>query len=150
MKVIIDADACSHRGYIEEECRKRGLELHFFCDAAHEIRAGYGEVHTVDLSPESADCALLSICGPGDVVVTSDYGVASVALAKGAGCISSGGHVYTDEEILGRLTSRHLHAVMRRRGDYRALKAMRGRPGEKEDFREGFARLIGGGAAARA
>lgn len=145
MKVIVDADSCSHRKFIQEECRKRDIPLHFFCDATHDLNVSYGEVHKVDISPESADCAALSFCKDGDIMVTSDYGVVSIALAKGAECISSGGHVYTDAEILGRLTSKHLNNIMRRRKDYKAIKSLKNSRKKEvwqEDFREQFILMI--------
>ena len=54
------------------------------------------------------DIALINLCRRGDIVITQDYGVAALALGKGARAIHQSGRWYTDENIDGLLMERHL------------------------------------------
>ena len=49
-----------------------------------------------------------------DIVVTQDYGVAAMALGKGAYAIHQSGKWYTDENIDQMLMERHLNKKARR------------------------------------
>ncbi len=60
------------------------------------------------------DYKLISLCHRGDVVVSQDYGVAAMALGKGAYAIHQSGRWYTDENIDRMLMERHLNKKVRR------------------------------------
>ena len=57
-------------------------------------------------------------CGAGDVVVTQDYGVAAMALGRGARCLNQNGLLYTNGNIEQLLYTRHENGKARRRGHY--------------------------------
>jgi len=52
----------------------------------------------------------------GDVVVTQDYGLAAMCLARGAVPISQDGMVYTDDNIDALLMQRHTAKKIRKAG----------------------------------
>ncbi len=54
---------------------------------------------------DAVDFALVNLCRRNDIVVTQDYGVAAMALEKGAYAIYQSGKWYTDKQegILGRI-----------------------------------------------
>ena len=62
----------------------------------------------VGAGADAVDYKLISICHKGDVVVTQDYGVAAMALGKGAYAIHQSGKWYTNENIDQMLMERHL------------------------------------------
>jgi uncharacterized protein YaiI (UPF0178 family) len=70
------------------------------------------------VGPESqaADMAIINRTQRGDVVVTQDWGLAGLVLAKGAHALSPWGHRFTNEEMDGRLAQRALNARLRRGG----------------------------------
>ena len=63
---------------------------------------------------DAVDIALMNLCKKGDIVVTQDYGVAAMALGKGAYAIHHNGKRYTDDNIDVMLMERHLAKKARR------------------------------------
>ena len=88
------------------------------------------------------DIALINLCQRGDIVVTHDYGVAALALGKGARAIHPSGRWYTDENIEGLLVERHMAKVARRSAKHH-LKGPAKRTGvDDRRCEENFRRLI--------
>lgn len=116
MKILVDADACPVKGIIIKVARERSIPVTMFIDTSHILQDGYSEVVTVDKSRDSVDIALVNRVAKGDVVVTQDYGVAAMALPKGAKAISQNGLVYTNDNIDRLLFERHLGQKIRRSG----------------------------------
>ena len=86
---------------------------------------------------------LMSICHKGDVVVSQDYGVAAMALGKGAYAIHQSGKWYTNENIDQMLMERHLNKKARRSSHKNHMKGPRKRT-EEDDvrFAQSFEKLI--------
>ena len=84
-----------------------------------------------------------SICQKGDVVVSQDYGVAAMALGKGAYAIHQSGKWYTNDNIDQMLMERHLNKKARRSSHKNHMKGPRKRT-EDDDVRFGqsFEKLI--------
>ncbi len=114
MKVLVDADACPGLDIIRRVCASAGVELITVASFRHDIR---GENHIM-VGPESqaADMAIINRTQRGDVVITQDWGLAGLALAKGARALSPWGHIFREEEMEGRLAQRALNARLRRGG----------------------------------
>ena len=62
------------------------------------------------------DFALINMVRAGDIVVTQDYGLAAMCLARRAIPISQDGMVYTDDNIGALLEQRAMAQKMRRAG----------------------------------
>ena len=86
---------------------------------------------------------LMSICHKGDVVVSQDYGVAAMALGKGAYAIHQSGKWYTNENIDQMLMERHLNKKVRRSSHKNHIRGPRKRT-EEDDvrFAQSFEKLI--------
>ncbi len=113
MKIIVDADACPVKDIIEDLARSRGIELIMISNYHHMITSKYARVVVVDGSSQSADIAIVNHARENDIVVTQDYGLASMALAKRARVIHPSGNVYTLENIDGLLMQRYVHQKAR-------------------------------------
>ena len=143
MKILVDADACPVKEIIVREAKARSLRVIMVCDTAHEIRDGYSETVTVDNGADSADLKLISLGGPGDIVVTQDYGVAAMALGRGARAIHQSGMLYTDENIDRLLMERHLAKKARMSKGKHHLKGPKKRTKEDDDrFARAFEALL--------
>lgn len=118
MTVLVDADACPVKRIIVEEARRRGVPLTMLTDTSHVLREDYAAVVTVEKGRDSVDFKLVTLCGAGDVVVTQDYGVAAMALGRGARCLNQNGLLYTNGNIEQLLYTRHENGKARRRGHY--------------------------------
>ncbi|HEY3366999.1 MAG TPA: DUF188 domain-containing protein [Symbiobacteriaceae bacterium] len=114
MRVLVDADACPVLELIRRLCAEAGVPVTTVASFRHNIG---GDDHVmVGPEPEAADMAIINRTRRGDVVVTQDWGLAGLVLAKGAHALSPWGHRFRDDEMAGRLAQRALHARLRRGG----------------------------------
>lgn len=107
MKLLIDADACPVTDIALSICQASNLDCLIVCDTAHEIRRAGTETLVIDKGADSADFALVNRVIPGDIVITQDYGLASMCLAKGARVLHQDGWEYTVYNIDALLLQRH-------------------------------------------
>lgn len=112
--ILVDADACPVVRLVEAAARKNNLPVTLLCDEHHVISSDYAQVQHVSSGADAVDIALMNLCHRGDVVVTQDYGVAAMALGKGAYAIHHSGKRYTDDNIDMMLMERHLAKKVRR------------------------------------
>lgn len=116
MRVLIDADGCPVVDAAVKTAKKHGLEAVLICDTAHEYNRTDARVVTVSKGGDSADFALVNRIEPGDVVVTQDYGLAAMALARKARPLSQDGLVYSAENMDSLLLARHTARKIRMSG----------------------------------
>lgn len=89
------------------------------------------------------DYKLISLCHRGDIVVSQDYGVAAMALGKGAYAIHQSGRWYTDENIDRMLMERHLNKKARRSSHKNHIKGPKKRTEEDDErFAQSFEEMI--------
>ena len=116
MKIVVDADACPVKNEIVKIAKRSGLEVIMVCDTSHVVTSDYAKVITVDKGADSVDFALINMVKIGDIVVSQDYGVAAMALAKRAFAIGNSGKLYTQFNIDAMLNQRYLSKENRRKG----------------------------------
>ena len=134
MQIFVDADACPVVRIVEEIAEKYHIRTTLLCDTNHVLNSDYSE--------------LISLCHKGDIVVSQDYGVAAMALGKGAYAIHQSGKWYTDANIDQMLMERHLNKKARRSSGKNHMKGPRKRT-EEDDvrFAESFEKLVLKGGA---
>lgn len=143
MTVIIDADACPVVKIATEEAKKRSIPVICVCDTSHVLSDEYARVIIVDKGSDSADLAVVNTCQKGDIVITQDYGVASMALARGARCINQNGMYYTNDNIDSLMAMRHMASVERRKSSKHHLKGPKKRTSEDDErFTKAFIILL--------
>ena len=99
MKVFVDADACPVVDITVKLCKSSGIDCVLLCDTAHEMRREGAQTLVFDKGADSVDFALVNRVSPGDLVVTQDYGLASMCLAKRARVLHQDGWQYTEDNI---------------------------------------------------
>jgi uncharacterized protein YaiI (UPF0178 family) len=114
VKIYVDADACPVVGIVELVARKNNIPVVLLCDTNHVLSSDYSEVKIIGAGADAVDFALINMCKRGDIVVTQDYGVAAMALGKGAYAIHQSGKWYTNDNIDRMLMERHLNKKSRR------------------------------------
>ena len=82
--IYIDADACPVTHIAEEIARRHGIPVTILCDTNHVMYSDYSTVKLIGAGADAVDLALINLCKAGDIVITQDYGVAALALGKGA------------------------------------------------------------------
>lgn len=107
MKVLIDADGCPVVDITISLCRRYSLPCLILCDTAHQIQKNGAQTLIYDKGSDSVDYALVNQLKPGDIVVTQDYGLASMCLARRAKVIHQDGWQYTTDNIDALLLVRH-------------------------------------------
>lgn len=143
MKIFVDADACPVVDIVEDIATKYNIPVTLLCDTNHVLTSDYSEVIVVGAGADAVDYKLISICHRGDIVVTQDYGVAAMALGKGAYAIHQSGKWYTDENIDQMLMERHLNKKARRASSRNHIKGPRKRTEEDDQrFAESFEKLL--------
>ena len=144
MKIYIDADACPVKDIIISEGTNAKIPVILVTSFSHfsivEQPSGVETIY-VDSGADAADYRIMRLAKLGDIIVTQDYGLASLALAKGCIVLHHKGFSYTDENIEELLQTRYLSAMARKSG-----KRTKGpKPFTSEDrekFRELFKRTI--------
>ena len=116
MRILVDADACPVKGIIVRLAKQRNIPVTMLADTSHQLDDGYSTVITVDKQADSVDFALMGLLCCEDIVVTQDFGLAAMALGKGARALNQNGLVYTDGNIDKLLMERHIGAKVRRGG----------------------------------
>ena len=116
MKVLIDADACPVVDIAVKLCQQYGMDCVLLCDTAHEMHREGVQTLIFDKGADSVDFALVNRVSPGDIVITQDYGLASMCLAKKAQVLHQDGWAYTQDNISGLLEQRHAAKKFRMAG----------------------------------
>ena len=141
--IYVDADACPVVGIIERLAKERGVPVTLLCDTNHVLHSDYSEVKVIGAGADAVDFALVNLCAKGDVVVTQDYGVAAMALGKGAHAIHQSGRRYTQVNIDQLLFERHLAKKARSGKGKHHLKGPSKRTSEDDKrFEAAFSRLL--------
>ena len=144
MTVYVDADACPVTRIAERIAKDHGIPVILLCDTNHQLTSDYSTVNVIGAGADAVDIALINLCQRGDIVVTQDYGVAALALGKGAKAIHQSGRWYTDENIDGLLMERHMAKVARRKSKNHLKSPAKRTEADDRRFEESFRRLIEG------
>ena len=99
MTVFVDADACPVVNIVVSVCRRTGTDCVLLCDTAHEMHREGAVTLVMDKGADSVDFALVNRVSAGDIVVTQDYGLASMCLAKRTIVLHQDGWQYTQDNI---------------------------------------------------
>ena len=144
IKVVIDADGCP---VVRAACRiakSMDIGCTVVCDTAHIFRSEelYGaDVHVVSQGADSADFYIVNHVSKESVVITQDYGLAAMCMAKCADIIDQNGRIYNNENISGLLEGRAANKKLLRSG-----KHPKGAPKRKTEqnkaFEESFTKLL--------
>ena len=116
MKLVIDADGCPVVALAVKTAEKYGVRCVLVCDTAHTFSNVSAEIITVSQGADSADFRIVNLLDTGDIVVTQDYGLAAMCLAKKATALNQNGLIYSEKNMDELLLSRHIHKKVRRAG----------------------------------
>ena len=141
MKVLIDADACPVVDIAVGICKEYALLCILLCDTAHVMQRTGAETLVFDKGADSVDFALVNRVQKGDVVVTQDYGLASMCLARGARVMHQDGWEYTAYNIDALLFQRHAAKEYRAAGG-RTKGPSKRKNSQNQEFSCAFRKLL--------
>ena len=128
---------------MEETAKKYKIPVTLLCDTNHVLHSDYSDVVVVGAGADAVDYKLISICHSGDIVVSQDYGVAAMALGKGAYAIHQSGKWYTNDNIDQMLMERHLSKKARRSSRKCHVKGPKKRTEEDDErFAQSFEKML--------
>ena len=140
-KILIDADGCPVVDLTVSIARENQMECIIVCDTSHFFEKEGANTVTVSKGPDSVDFKLVNMLEDGDIVITQDYGLAAMCLAKRAIPINQNGVVYDKNNIDGMLMARHTAKKIRNAGG-RLKGPKRRMPSADSDFDEKLRQLI--------
>lgn len=94
----------------------KNIEVIIVCDTSHYFQKEGAKTITVSNGADSVDFALVNMIEQGDIVITQDYGLAAVCLARNAIVLNQNGMQYTNNNIDALLLSRHTAKKIRMSG----------------------------------
>ncbi|MDK2964921.1 MULTISPECIES: YaiI/YqxD family protein [Lacrimispora] len=143
MTIYVDADACPVVRIVEKAAKEHEIKVCLLCDTNHVLQSDYSEIKIIGAGADAVDFALVNLCRSGDIVVTQDYGVAAMALGKGAYGIHQSGKWYTDDNIDQLLMERHIAKEARRAKSKNHLRGPSKRTKDDDKcFEKSFQKLI--------
>ncbi|MEG1820162.1 MAG: YaiI/YqxD family protein [Oscillospiraceae bacterium] len=116
MRILIDADGCPVVDIACIVAKSTGTECIILCDTSHMFSKDGAKTITVSKGADSVDFALVNMLQKGDIVITQDYGLAAMCLARNAISINQDGMVYSDQNIDALLLARHNAKKIRNAG----------------------------------
>lgn len=116
MRILIDADGCPVVDCTVRLAKQYKIECYILCDTSHVFEKDGAVTLTFSKGADSVDFALVNLLHPGDIVVTQDYGLAAMCLARSAVPVSQDGMVYSDDNIDALLLARHTARKIRNAG----------------------------------
>ncbi len=115
-RILIDADGCPVVDETVALARRFGASCLILCDTAHRFEKPGAQTLIFSKGADSVDFALVNLVQPGDIVVTQDYGLAAMCLARTARVLNQNGMTYTADNIDGLLLARHTAKKIRSGG----------------------------------
>jgi uncharacterized protein len=114
MRIVIDADACPKavKNICLELAKKYGLTVTMVIDDAH-VLSGDFETIVVGKDKDAVDHKIVEISDINDILITQDYGLASILIDKIFGIINPSGFKYTKWNIDTLMFQRHMSAKER-------------------------------------
>ncbi|OIN66884.1 hypothetical protein BLD48_07970 [Exiguobacterium sp. KRL4] len=139
MRIWIDADGCP---VVDLTIHlSTGFEVFLVCDTAHQFSREGATTITIGQGADAVDFAIVNRMAPGDIVVTQDYGLAALSLARKGRAIDQNGRIFTNENIDFLLHTRHVGQEIRRAGGRTKGPKKRTRQ-EDLAFEQSFVRLV--------
>lgn len=116
INVLIDADACPVVDIAVFVSYQYEIKPFLFCDTSHLIERENAITITIPQGRDSVDFAIVNAVSKHDIVITQDYGLATMCLAKGAYVLNQNGKEFTNDNIDQMLFFRYESAKFRRSG----------------------------------
>lgn len=116
MTVLIDADGCPVVDIAIKIAAEYQVDCVILCDTSHVFERAGAKTITISKGNDSVDFTLVNRAAAGDIVITQDYGLAAMCLARKAIPVSQDGMVYTADNIDALLLARHTAKKIRMAG----------------------------------
>jgi len=137
INILVDADGCPVVDLTIQCAQQYKLPVTLFCDTSHNMQRDGAETIMVSKGMDAVDFVLVNRVKIGDIVITQDYGLAAMVLAKRGLVMDQNGREYTNDNIDQLLHSRHIAKKIRLAGG-----RMKGPKKRQKENNESFERAI--------
>ncbi len=142
MRILVDGDSCSVKDIILNTSKEYNINVIIFASINHIMNFDNNvHINYVDSYSQAVDIKIANAAHLGDIVVTNDYGLASLVLEKGCLCISDRGQIFDKDNIDSFLLSRHLSMQARKEG-LRLKGSSKRNSSDDDKFRKGLIKLV--------
>lgn len=141
MQIFIDADGCPVVDLTIKVAKVYSVKCTILCDTSHEFHKDGIETVTVEKGADSVDFKIVNLVKAGDVVVTQDYGLAAMCLARNAVPVSQNGLIFNDKNIEQLLFTRYVSKKIRNAGG-RLKGPSKRTPEQDKSFEAALTKLI--------
>lgn len=131
MRLIVDGDAAPQREDIAEVSKKYNIEMIVYMDYAHLVHNDMYTVKQCSVGNDNVDMMIINDVKENDIVITQDYGLASLVLLKKAKVLHVSGAIIDENNIDTLLMQRYVGAKLRKENKH--LKGPKKRTKEIED-----------------
>lgn len=114
MRILIDGDACPQKDDILKIAQKYHIDMIVYVDYAHVIESDEYKVKCCTVGHDHVDMMIINDILTNDIVITQDFGLASLALMKKAKVLHVSGKILTNDNINDYLMSRYVSSHLRR------------------------------------
>ena len=140
MTVLIDADGCPVTDITICLCKEFHIPCLILCDTAHEFHRDGADTLVFDKGADSVDYAIANRVRKNDLVITQDYGLASMCLSRGCRVLHQDGWEYTCDNIDALLLVRHESRKHRAAGG--RFKGLKKRSAQQDQAFESALRVL--------
>ncbi|SDW43533.1 hypothetical protein SAMN04487759_1148 [Kandleria vitulina] len=130
MRLLIDGDACPNKEELYQLALDYNIEMIVFCDYSHIINGEYETIYC-DVGHDEVDQIIYKEAHRDDIIITQDYGLASLLILKGASVIHVNGFILDEDNIYSYLASRYESAKARR--SKKKIKQMKKRSSDMQE-----------------
>lgn len=116
MKILIDGDGCPVIDITIKVAKENNIECIILTDTSHTFDKYNVKTITVSKGADSVDFALINMVDKNDIVITQDYGLAAMCLAKKAITLNQNGIIYNNDNIDSLLFTRYISKKIRMAG----------------------------------
>ena len=141
MRILVDADACPVCDIAISLAKEYNIEIILYYDDSHNTYKEGAKIVIVSQDRDAVDYKLINDLKERDIVITQDYGVATMALSLNAIPINQNSMKYTNDNISYLLELRSINAHNRRANKKIHLKGPRKRT--KDDDKSFYNTLKG-------
>jgi uncharacterized protein YaiI (UPF0178 family) len=144
MRIVIDGDGSPVKEDVIEIAQAYQLDVVIVTSVDHyttKVYPSYVQFVYVDQGADSADYKIVGLIRKGDILVTQDYGLASLVLPKGVRVFHQTGKEFTSTTIDSLLEQRYQSSKLRKAG-LRTKGPKPFRPQDHQNFRQALIHAI--------
>ncbi|MGX7106994.1 YaiI/YqxD family protein [Hutsoniella sourekii] len=142
-RLLIDGDGCPVvREVIQlaEEFKRPVVIITDYAHYSEKIFPDWVDHELVDMGSDAADFRIFQLADPGDILITQDYGLASLLVGK-IRVVHHSGKEYTADNLPRLLEQRH-HAQMMRRSGHHTKGPRQFTNQDRQQFSQGLRAIL--------